>query len=87
MKSEKELEYELDCKVAHIININKNFNLRAGDSLDQAILASSLWDTIKLYGLHCLPLRVLYDLDLKLSKIANNETDYIKIERAKNEND
>ena len=83
MKSEKELEYELDCKVSHIININKNFNLNAGDSLDQAILASTLWDTIKLYGLHCLPLRVLYDLDLQLSKIANNQTDYIRIEREK----
>jgi hypothetical protein len=87
MKTEKELEYELDCKVQHIININKNFKLRNADSLDNAILASTLWDTIKDYGLHCLPLRVLYDLDLRLSRIANNQTDYIRIERAKNEND
>jgi hypothetical protein len=86
MKSEKELEHELDCKIQHIVNINKNFNFRSGDSLDNAILASTLWDTIKDYGMHCLPLRVLYDLDLRLSKIANNQTDYIKIERAKNEN-
>ena len=83
MKSEKELEEELNIKISHIVNINKNFNLRDSDSLTYAILASTICDSIKSYGLHCLPIRVLYDIDLKLSKIANNQVDWIKIEENK----
>ncbi len=83
MKSEKELEEELNIKISHIVNINKNFNLRDSDSLTYAILASTIYDSIKSYGLHCLPIRVLYDIDLKLSKIANNQVDWIKIEENK----
>ena len=80
MKSERELEQELDIKINHIININKNFNLNDSDSLVYAILASTVFDCIKSYGLHCLPIRVLYDIDVRLSRIANNQEYWIKIE-------
>jgi hypothetical protein len=83
MKSEKELEEEVNIKISHIVNINKNFNLRDNDSLTYAILASTIYDSIKAHGLHCLPIRVLYDIDLKLSRIANNQVDWIKIEENK----
>jgi hypothetical protein len=83
MKSERELEQELDMKINHIININKNFNLRDNDSLSYAILASTIYDSLKSYGLHCLPIRVLYDIDIKLSRIANNQEDWIKIKENK----
>jgi len=83
MKSEKELEEELNIKISHIVNINKNFNLRDNDSLTYAILASTIYDSIKIYGLHCLPIRVLYDIDIRLSRIANNQEEWIKIEENK----
>jgi hypothetical protein len=66
MKSEKELEEELNIKISHIVNINKNFNLNDNDSSTYAILASTIYDSIKAYGLHCLPIRVLYDIDIRL---------------------
>jgi hypothetical protein len=80
MKSEKELEEELNIKISHIVNINKYFNLRDNDSLSYAILASTIYDSIKAYGLHCLPIRVLYDIDIRLSRIAKNQEDWIKID-------
>ena len=83
MKSEKELEEELNIKISHIVNINKNFNLRDNDSLTYAILASTIYDSLKAYGLHCLPIRVLYDIDIRLSRIANNQENWIKIEEGK----
>lgn len=85
MKSEKELEQELNIKISHIVNINKSFNLKSNDSLDYAVLASTVYDSIKAYGLHCLPLRILYDIDVKLSRIANNKEDWIKIEKEENQ--
>jgi hypothetical protein len=83
MKSEKELEEELNIKISHIVNINKNFNLKDNDSLTYAVLASTIYDSIKAYGLHCLPIRVLYDIDVRLSRIANNQENWIKIEENK----
>jgi hypothetical protein len=83
MKSERELEEELNIKISHIVNINKNFNLKDNDSLTYAILASTIYDSLKAYGLHCLPIRVLYDIDIRLSRIANNQEYWIKIEEGK----
>jgi len=80
MKSEKERQEELNIKISHIVNINKNFNLKDTDSLTYAILASTIYDSLKSHGLHCLPIRVLYDIDIKLSRIANNEENWIKID-------
>ena len=80
MKSEKQINYELDCKIQHLRNINNNFNLKNLDNLDKAVIALELFEIVMEWGLHTLPLRVLNELDKKLDKVKNNEAGYIYYE-------
>jgi hypothetical protein len=79
MKSEKELQQEIDIKLRHILSINSNFNLKELDILDHSVIALELYDVVRKYGLHVLPLRVLHELDVRLSRIANNQ-EYVNYE-------
>ena len=80
MKSHKEIDYEINCKIDHLRSINNNFNLKNLDNLDKAVIALELFEIVIEWGLHTLPLRVLNELDKKLSKVKNNQKDYIYYE-------
>jgi hypothetical protein len=80
MKSEREIQEEIDCKLRHILSINSNFNLKELDILDHSIIALELYDVVRKWGLHVLPLRVLHELDVRLSRIANNQ-EYVNYEK------
>ena len=80
MKSEKELQEEIDCKLRHILSINSNFKLKELDILDHSVVALELYDIIRKWGLHVLPLRVLHELDVRLGRIANNQ-EYVNYEK------
>jgi hypothetical protein len=80
MKSEKEIQDEIDCKLRHILSINSNFNLKELDVLDHSVVALELYDIIRKWGLHVLPLRVLHELDVRLNRIASN-LEYVNYEK------
>lgn len=80
MKSEKEIQAEIDCKISHILSINEKFKFGKLNSLDKAIIASELFDIVYKWGFHTLPLRVLHELDLRLTRVINNQSEYIKYE-------
>jgi len=80
MKSEREIQEEIDIKLRHILSINTNFNLKELDILDHSIIALELYDVVRKWGLHVLPLRVLHELDVRLSRIANNQ-EYVNYEK------
>lgn len=80
MKSEKEIQDEIDCKLKHILSINSNFNLKELDILDHSVVALELYDIIRKWGLHVLPLRVLHELDVRLNRIALN-LEYVNYEK------
>jgi hypothetical protein len=80
MKSEKEIQDEIDCKLKHILSINSNFNLKELDVLDHSVVALELYDIIRKWGLHVLPLRVLHELDVRLNRIASN-LEYVNYEK------
>lgn len=80
MKSEKEIQDEIDCKLRHILSINSNFNLKELDVLDHSVVALELYDIIRKWGLHVLPLRVLHELDVRLNRIALN-LEYVNYEK------
>jgi hypothetical protein len=79
MKSEKEIQEEIDIKLLHILSINKSFNLKDLDIMDHSIVALELYDIVRKWGLHMLPLRVLHELDIRLSRIASN-LEYVNYE-------
>lgn len=59
----------LDIKLAHINNIKRILNINdENDHYDNAVFALLLAQIVKKWGLHFLPLRMLYDLDLILTK-------------------
>jgi len=64
MKSDTELIIKMD----HIKNIKSILNLKDPESADHAIFAFHLYEIVKKWGLHFLPLRMLYDLDYELMK-------------------
>lgn len=80
MRSEKEIQDEIDCKLKHILSINSNFNLKELDVLDHSVVALELYDIIRKWGLHVLPLRVLHELDVRLNRIASN-LEYVNYEK------
>lgn len=58
---------DLQIKIDHIKNIEKKLaDLKTNDSDDHIILALFLYNAVKKWGLHFLPLRILYDLDMSL---------------------
>ena len=79
MKSEKEIQAEIDCKISHLISINEKFKLGKLDSLDKAIIALELFEIVHKWGFHTLPLRILHELDSRLTRVINNQSDYVKI--------
>lgn len=80
-RSDKEIQLEIDCKISHLLSINEKFKLNNLDTLDKAIIASELFEIINKWGFHLLPLRVLHELDSRLTRIINNESGYIKYEK------
>lgn len=57
----------LDIKIIHINNIKKVLNLKDPDSPGHAVLAFKLYEICLKWGLHFLPVRFLYDLDLEVT--------------------
>jgi len=56
----------LDVKIQHIKNIKEMLNLSDPDSTGHAILAFKLYEISLKWGLHFLPVRFLYDLDMEI---------------------
>ena len=72
---------DLDLKILHIKNIKKVISV-TGSEEPEIFLALLLYRIVKKWGLHCLPLRILHDLDTNLEVEINkylqdskNETD------------
>ncbi len=59
---------DLDIKIAHIKNINSKLDLNSKESDDHVILALMLYKVLRKWGLHFLPHRFLYDLDMMLTE-------------------
>lgn len=57
----------LDIKIEHIKNIKQVLNLEDPDSPGHAVLAFKLYEICLKWGLHFLPVRFLYDLDLEVT--------------------
>ncbi len=81
IKNDKDIQAEIDCKISHLLSINEKFKLGKLDSLDKAIIASELFEIVHKWGFHTLPLRILHELDLRLTRVVNNQSDYIRIQK------
>lgn len=62
-----EIDKDIDLKIPHIQNIRKVIN-STGSEEPEIFLALLLYRIVKKWGLHCLPIRVLHDLDSSLEK-------------------
>lgn len=69
----------LDAKITHIKNIKEVLNLKDPESPGHAILAFKLYEISLKWGLHFLPVRFLYDLDMEVT-LASEELKGIKNE-------
>lgn len=59
-----EIDKDLQIKIDHIKNIK---NITGAGEEPEIFTALMLYRVVKKWGLHCLPLRVLHDLDTNLS--------------------
>jgi len=69
----------LDVKITHIKNIKEVLNLKDPESPGHAILAFKLYEICLKWGMHFLPVRFLYDLDMEIT-LASEELKGVKNE-------
>ena len=56
----------LDAKILHIKNIKEELHLNDPESPGHSLLAFHLYNVVMKWGLHFLPVRFLYDIDMAI---------------------